>query len=85
MSILIKGVEMPEKGECGMILFVYASGKVCINVNRKVGEAVPVPTPHGRLVELNLLISNGVIDDYDLHNIPTLAVIQNATVIEAEE
>jgi hypothetical protein len=59
MSILIKGMEMPD---CGYVcLKVFANGDVMMNkvhrgalvitgIKDKVGTAVPVP-PHGDLIE----------------------------------
>ena len=53
MSILIKGMEMPEEGH--LIVRIYANGEVCeptecAGVWGKVATAVPVP-PHGRLID----------------------------------
>jgi len=95
MSILIKGAEMPKNcEECPCIAWRYDDDSpACCVLQKDISDytkrladcpLVEIETPHGGLVDLNLLISNGVIDDYDLHNIPTLAVIQNATVIEEE-
>ena len=63
MSVLIKGMEMPD---CGYVcLKVFANGevlmtKVCrgglviTGIKDKVGTAVPVP-PHGRLIDADSL------------------------------
>lgn len=67
MSILIKGMEMPETGtyvlsvdytDKDKTIFTIAehthSGKIII---RYVGEAVSVPTPHGRLIDADALLN----------------------------
>lgn len=57
MSILIKGVEMP-KGDSGLVLVIFKDGTVYSPgpltkglIREKNVEAVPVPTPHGRLID----------------------------------
>lgn len=56
MDLLIKGMEMPEFG--ALNIFVLPDGKVLGEVSGQaplrlniLGTAVPVPTPHGRLID----------------------------------
>lgn len=51
MSILIKGIDLPNSGQINMIIRPH--GNVWIEAPRGVGraEAIQIPTPHGRLVE----------------------------------
>lgn len=53
MSILIKGVEMP-KGHKASVLTLLPDGR-CIDEWGDVFEAVGVPTPHGRLIDADVL------------------------------
>ena len=53
MSVLIKGMEMPNKKN-GAVLIIYPDGK-CAFEDGKTYQAVPVP-PHGRLGDLDALI-----------------------------
>ena len=60
MSILIKGVEIPE--DCAMMLKIFPDGRVGVPVHltwagtmvMKDAEAVPVPA-HGRLIDADAL------------------------------
>ena len=59
MSVLIKGVEMPENGSCIQIVIdddgkVYPSVEKCILKMGSIAKAVPVP-PHGRLIDADAL------------------------------
>ena len=59
MSVLIKGMEMPEEGEYHMTLYVCSDGSAYIDVasfpvDGDRFEAVPVPS-HGRLGDLDRL------------------------------
>lgn len=47
MSILIRGMEMPNKKN-GAVLIIYPDGK-CAFEDGKTFQAAPVP-PHGRLI-----------------------------------
>ena len=60
MAILIKGMDMPEFG--ALNIFVLPDGKVLGEVSGQaplrlniLGTAVPVPTPHGRLIDADKL------------------------------
>lgn len=48
MSIFIEGMEMPKDG-CHHMICLYADGTV--STGWRVYTAVPVPTPHGRLID----------------------------------
>ena len=56
MSILIRGIDMPKKGEYKP-LFIYDTGEVTMEIRGEevqVATAVPVP-PHGRLIDADAL------------------------------
>ena len=57
MSILIKGMEMPQ-GNSTVNVLIYADGTVYTgHVNDSRYSAVSVPTPHGRLIDADALIA----------------------------
>lgn len=58
-DVLIKGMEMPKKGEYRMTLYVCDDGYAYMDVDlfpvdKDRFEAVPVP-PHGRLIDADVL------------------------------
>lgn len=53
MSILIKGIELPEKVQ---VLELHPDGKVFTRKGYLVGEAVELSDTHGRLVDADALI-----------------------------
>ena len=80
MSILIKGMEMPQ-GNSIINVLIYADGTVYTgHVNDSRYSAVSVPTPHGRLIDAD------AIQDYNVETFgQRLLIIDTApTVIEAE-
>lgn len=51
MSILIKGLDMTKHG---IVINIYADGRVTDHFDEfqeTIGTVVPVPTPHGRLID----------------------------------
>lgn len=60
MSILIKGMEIPKRGESCLVITITPDGEVYKNVYdasfrvNQVGEAISVP-PHGRLIDADAL------------------------------
>lgn len=55
MSILIKGMKMPQRG---MVVNIYADGRVTNHFDefgKTIGKAAPVPEPHGRLIDADAL------------------------------
>ena len=94
MSILIKGIDMPKGDE--IISLVIASDKWCAGFNEKYeridAQAIPVLTPHGRLVEEKVVIENLLTLKAEMdgtvnaHIEDIFSKVYNApTVIEAEE
>ena len=98
MSVLIKGMEMPD---CGYVcLKVFANGEVLVTkehrgalvitgIKDKEGTAVSVP-PHGRLIEAEPImkyIADGLNSgEFGYDQIKVLSEIQYApTIIPAEE
>ena len=90
MSVLIKGMEMPQKGEYECTIRVWADGTAMLYGNSKLidgGELVPVP-PHGRLIDADAIRAD--IDEKrpgrSYEDAWTLTVIDAApTIIPAEE
>ena len=111
MSILIKGVEMPKEGQAMNIeidfdgkTIVYFYGDIPghededikIELWRRIGEVIPVPTPHGRLIDADELMKyelqatlfpKGREENIDVWtNAVAIGDIMSApTVLEAEE
>lgn len=86
MSILIKGVDMMREGQ---VLVIDSTGQVWSNewptrgyIKIDKATAVPVPTPHGRLIDADALAAQ--CDDP--YWCVWLNEIEDApTIIEAEE
>ena len=90
MSVLIKGVEMPNKKN-GAVLIIYPDGK-CAFEDSKTYQAVPVP-PHGDLIgrewliDIALHLMNTAKNDDIANGVKWLwqYIIEAPTIIEAEE
>lgn len=94
MSVLIKGMEMPEQGYVDVR--VFADG-ICTTESAerpyyKQYDVVEVPTPHGRLIDADAFermdFSTFIVKD-DVSYVPftevATAIFKAPTVIEAEE
>lgn len=85
-DILIRGMEMPKKGEYRMTLYVCDDGYAYIDVDlfpvdKDRFEAVPVP-PHGRLIDADALVrDNGIKEIPEYYEV----VCDAPTIIPAEE
>ena len=55
MSVLIKGIELPEKVQ---VLELHHDGKVFTRKGYLVGEAVALPDKHGRLVDADVMCND---------------------------
>ena len=55
MSVLIKGIELPEKVQ---VLELHSDGKVFTRKGYLVGEAVELPDKHGRLVDADAMCND---------------------------
>ncbi len=93
MSVLIKGIDMPKEGE-SFLLTIDSDGVWRDGFDRyKNGKAVEVPTPHGDLVDRDVVAENirqrlGIRNlDYLLETEKPIAMSIKAapTIIEAEE
>ena len=83
MSILIKGMEMPNKKN-GAVLIIYPDGK-CAFEDGKTYQAIPVP-PHGDLIERDKLREKEFVHDGDAYAVVMSRDVRNApTIIPAEE
>ena len=55
MAVLIEGMEMPKRK---MVVNIYADGRVTSpfdELGKKIGKAISVPEPHGRLGDLDAI------------------------------
>ena len=92
MSILIRGIDMPKKGEYKP-LFIYDTGEVTMEIRGEevqVATAVPVP-PHGDLIDRReaIIDANERAYDFWLSDDETNATIQflneQTAIIPADE
>ena len=92
MSILIKGMEMPREG-VSLFVEVNSTGHIICQYSDDIvhygykSRAVPVPTPHGRLIDADALMMHEVLLPCDGGKMPIVysSYIRNApTIIEAE-
>ena len=97
MSILIKGMTMPLPGEHYLLLTVNRDGTAILegqhfDYQREPFKCVPVPTPHGRLIDADELKNREIVIDYDeIENDFSSGLVfvadlidQSHTIIEAE-
>ena len=94
MSLFIKGMELPKSGE--KIIILTSSGYI-EDVSGQViegAEAVSIPTPHGRLGDLDALMelyepAPEDVNEWEHYTTTISAIRQNIkdapTIIEAEE
>ena len=83
MSVLIKGIELPEKVQ---VLELHPDGKVFTRKGYLVGEAVELPDHHGRLVDADALIDDlntFLAGDY-IADMVAERVEKMPTIVEAE-
>ena len=87
MSVLIKGIELPEKVQ---VLELHHDGKVFTRKGYLVGEAVELPDNHGRLVDADALIIDFM--DCGLEGVQTddwaeiqQTVMDAPTIVESED
>ena len=83
MSVLIKGIELPEKVQ---VLELHSDGKVFTRKGYLVGEAVELPDHHGRLVDADALIDDlntFLAGDY-IADMVAERVEKMPTIVEAE-
>ena len=83
MSILIKGMEMPNVEQGVRTINIYADGVVTNYAEETIGNAVPVP-PHGRLIDADTFEEH-IIKDWEEYDHWFAVEIENRpTIIEAE-
>lgn len=99
MTILIKGIDMPREG-ASLFIEVNPTGHIICQYSDDIvhygykNRAVPVPTPHGRLGDLDALMelyepAPEDVNEWE-HYKTTISVIRQnikdaPTIIEAEE
>lgn len=61
MSLILKGIDLPRNGDCHHIT-IYDNGdtymttsNILYETDRKDVEAIQIPTPHGRLIDIEKL------------------------------
>lgn len=93
MSILIKGMEMPA--DSSRTITIHSDGSVYVYgaYPTELHRAVPVPTPHGDLIDRDALIKDGWLNlhktvmrmgGYAVHDLPLMNP-SIPVIIEAEE
>ncbi len=90
MSVLIKGMEMPKTcADCKLILYANGeyicpfSGIMALNIGRQDDcPLVEVKTPHGRIVDIDMILNGIYKEDLDL---TCGGLARKALIIEAEE
>ena len=92
MSIILKGIDLPEKFESASLTLERIERYGTIRVINEssgeyIGHAIQIPTPHGRLIDGDELKSIKSIQSADFNSIETIQKwIDNApTILESEE
>ena len=91
MSILIKGMDMPKASNEDCIAVIRSNGKVEVwqtGTREFEAKAIQIPTPHGRLIDKDELLSHLKKDPlFDLvERYGVSGVIESRpTILEAEE
>lgn len=96
MSILIKGMDMPKEGE-HIVTLIKSNGKCSYwKQDTKYGicepmqtvEAIQIPTPHGRLIDMDELLSHikkdplfSLVERYGVSGV----IESRPTILESEE
>ena len=91
MSILIKGMEIPELYETYKVNFAMTNdGKIVMGMcplnetgYRPVGEVIALPDKHGRLVDADELNFSSMLDSID-QGIAEETVMEAPTIVESE-
>lgn len=95
MSLIIKGLDMPTEKEAVRYIAISCDGTVSKVVptgrfyltdfgDNKKPKAIPIPTPHGRLIDENELTEHSWDDGYDLY-VYWQYIDKAPTILEAEE
>lgn len=88
MSIILEGIDMPKDGDR---IYLLIEGDKCFNALdpiQTLAEAIQIPTPHGRLIDVDELLSHLSKDPlFDLvERYGVSGVIESRpTILEAEE
>lgn len=102
MSVLIKGMKMPKDcWECVLCntvkddeddyeinMYCHATGESLENLDVRGDRCplVPVPTPHGRLIDANKLLKKGIPLSWSVQKwVSEVDIGLMRTIIEAEE
>ena len=85
MSVLIKGMEMPER--CGMCFLRAGDCKQRIYMEQRPKDCplIEIPTPHGRLIDADELANKTFYSVTSAPYITYKKFVDAPTVIEAEE
>lgn len=82
MSILVKGMEMPKEGT--VIAIYKLNGQFFVSVHStELCPLIPVPTPHGRLIDADVLLEH--LGDMEYKGAVKRVLMQAPTIIEAEK
>lgn len=89
MSIILKGIDLPKEGE---VKFIAIKGKTAIETYKGINvgyySAIQIPTPHGRLIDKDELLSHikkdplfSLVERYGISGV----IESRPTILEAEE
>ena len=83
MSIILKGIDLPETNEIRMVA-INSNGKVFFNTVKegtpdktKISQAIQIPKGHGRLVDADKIFTYSHWEEQAVNEAPT--------ILEAEE
>ena len=89
MSLILKGIDLPEKNK-SLYIRIF-NGKIEIvhmldayEVEHTNAEAIQVPKDHGRIGDLDKVKRKGVDDGYDFY-VSWTDIDNEPTILEAEE
>ena len=94
MSIILKGIDLPKNGDRHHIT-IYDNGEAYITTSNRLYEtdrkdvkAIQIPTPHGRLIDKDELLSHikkdplfSLVERYGISGV----IESRPTTLEAEE
>ena len=91
MSLIIKGLDMPKASNEDCIAVIRSNGKVEVwqtGTKEFEAQAIQIPTPHGRLIDKDELLSHlrkdplfDLVERYGVSGV----IESRPTILEAEE
>lgn len=89
MSLILKGIDMPKdnKSICVTIWndgIIYATDENKNQIDTKESEAIQIPTPHGRLGDLDVLLEES-LKEGAYNYVDSWQIAEQPTILESEE